>query len=81
MNWSPRWCDLSQLDYFIWGYLKDKVYVNAPRTIQDLKSNIQAEIEAIDQLLLQKVIENFDDRMMACKRSRGGHLNNIVFHT
>ena len=31
--------------------------------------------------LLQKIIENFDVRMMACKRSRDGHLNNIIFHT
>ena len=68
------------MDYFLCYYLKGKVYVNAPRTIQDLKRNIQTEIEAIDQLLLQKVIENFDVRMMACKIRRGGHLNNIVFH-
>ena len=54
---------------------------NAPRTIQDLKRNSQAEIMAKDQLLLQKEIENSDVLMMACKRSRGGHLNNIVFHT
>lgn len=31
--------------------------------------------------LLQKVIENFDVRMQACKKSRGGHMNDIVFHT
>lgn len=81
VNWPPRSCDMTPLDYFLWGYLKIKVYVNAPQTIQDLKRNIQAEIEAIDQLLLQKVIENFDVRMLACKRSRGGHLNDIIFHT
>ena len=63
------------------GYLKGKVYVDPPQTTQDFKRNIQAEIEAIGQLLLQKVIENFDVRMMACQKSRGGHLNNIVFHS
>ena len=60
VNWPPRWCALTALDYFLWGYLKGKVYVNVPPTIQDLKRTIQAEIEAIDQLLLQKAIENFD---------------------
>ena len=63
VKWPPRSYDLTPLDYFFGGYLISKVYVNAPRTIQDFKRNIPAEIEAIDQQLLQKVIENFDVRM------------------
>ena len=27
-NWLPRSCDLIPLDFFLWGYLKSKVYVN-----------------------------------------------------
>ena len=31
-NWPPRLCDLTPLDFFLWGYLKSKVYVNNPTT-------------------------------------------------
>ena len=29
-NWPPRSCDLTPLDIFIWGYVKDKMYADAP---------------------------------------------------
>lgn len=32
-----RSCDLTPLDFFLWGHLKTKVYVNRPTTIQQLK--------------------------------------------
>ena len=39
-----------------------------------------AEIEAIDPVLLERAIENFDIRTQACKKSRGGHMNDIIFY-
>ena len=27
-NWPPRSCDLTPLDFFLWGYVKDKVYAD-----------------------------------------------------
>lgn len=42
--WPPSLCDLTPLDYFLWGYVKLKesvgyrsTYINKPQTIQDLK--------------------------------------------
>jgi transposase len=31
--WAPRSCDLTPLDFFLWGYLKSKVYINRPRVL------------------------------------------------
>ncbi|KAK9873071.1 hypothetical protein WA026_020802 [Henosepilachna vigintioctopunctata] len=36
VNWPPRSCDLTPLDYFLWGYVKSLVYVNRPNTIEAL---------------------------------------------
>ncbi|CAH1991124.1 unnamed protein product [Acanthoscelides obtectus] len=79
--WPPISCDLTPLDFFLWGYLKRKVYVNKPATLQELKNNIIAEINAIEPTMLQNVIENFDHRVDVCKSSRGEHLSDIIFHT
>ena len=62
------------------GFLKSKVYANAPQTIKDLKNNIRAEVETVDPVLFERVIENWDIRMEACKKSQDGHMNNIIFH-
>ncbi|XP_075149032.1 uncharacterized protein LOC142222665 isoform X2 [Haematobia irritans] len=40
VKWPPRSCDLTPLDFFLWGYLKEKVYVDKPATIQEQKDDI-----------------------------------------
>ena len=36
-NWPPRSCDLTPLDFFLWDCVKDKVYADAPQSIQELE--------------------------------------------
>ena len=36
-NWPRRSCDLTPLDFFLWGFLKSMVYANKPTTTQALK--------------------------------------------
>uniref|UniRef100_A0A1Y1NCG1 Uncharacterized protein n=1 Tax=Photinus pyralis TaxID=7054 RepID=A0A1Y1NCG1_PHOPY len=78
-NWPPRSCDLTPLDFFLWGYVKSKVYANKPKTLDELEANIRATIAAIPPDMIHRVIENWSDRMSQCKKSRGGHLNDILF--
>jgi len=80
VNWPPRSCDLTPLDFSLWGFLKGKVYANDPQTIPELKEEIRRTINEISPQLCQNVIENFVKRMNVCKQSRGGHLSDIVFH-
>lgn len=79
--WPPRSCDLTPYDFFLWGYLKSLVYANSPASIQDLKDNIRTEITKVTPDLCERVIGNWRSRMTACKRSRGGHLNDVIFKT
>ena len=34
-NWPPRSCDLTPLDFFLWGYVKDKINAYGPQSIQE----------------------------------------------
>jgi len=47
VNWSPRSCNLTPLDFFLWGRLKSQVYTNKPQTIDALKVNITNAIHQI----------------------------------
>ena len=47
-NWPPRLCDFTLLDFFPWGYVKGKVYTDAPESIQELKVKIRAVIDEIE---------------------------------
>ena len=46
-NWPPRSYDLTPLDFFLWGYLKSKVYVNNSTTICALQEEIKHCINEI----------------------------------
>ena len=46
--WSPRSCDLTPLDYYLWGADKDKCYADKPKTIEALKDNIREAIGEIN---------------------------------
>ena len=79
--WPPRSPDLNVSDFFLWGYVKEKVYIEMPDTLQQLKRNIIQEINNISQETLMKVMNSTVERARQCLTNNGGHLKDIVFHT
>ena len=37
VDWPPRSCDITPLDFFLWGYVKYKVYADNSASIQALE--------------------------------------------
>jgi hypothetical protein len=66
-------------DFFLWGYLKSKVYVWKPRTVDDLKVYIREEIATVPQEMLVNVMQNSEERLRTCVRQEGRHLSDIIF--
>ena len=69
----------SRESFFLWGYLKSKVYVRKPRTVDDLKVSIREEIATVPQEILINVMQNFEERLRKCVRQEGRHLSDIIF--
>ncbi|GFX07027.1 DUF4817 domain-containing protein [Trichonephila clavipes] len=59
VDWPPRSCDLTPLDYFLWSYVKSLVYADKPQTLDHLEDNIRHVIADIRPQMLKKVIENW----------------------
>ncbi|GFU95230.1 uncharacterized protein TNCV_2125401 [Trichonephila clavipes] len=49
-----RSCDLTPLDYFLWGYVKSLVYADKPQTLDHLEDNIRRVIADIRPQMLKK---------------------------
>ncbi|GFV97149.1 heat shock 70kDa protein 8 [Trichonephila clavipes] len=79
VNWPPRSCDLTPLDYFLWGYVKSLVYADTPQTLDHLEDNIRRVIADIRPQMLEKVIENWTSRLDYIRASRGSHMPEIIF--
>ncbi|GFV09563.1 uncharacterized protein TNCV_3159601 [Trichonephila clavipes] len=79
VNWPPRSCDLTPLDYFLWGYVKSLVYADKPKTLAHLEDNIRRVIADIRPQMLEKVIENWTPRLDYIRASRGSPVPEIIF--
>ena len=59
--------------------MNGKVYADAPELIQELKEKIHAVIVKLEPQICENVMENFIRRAWSCKRSSGGHMEDIAF--
>ena len=77
-EWAPHSPDLSPPDFFLWGYLKNRVYAGKPRTITELKEAIREEMRAITNLVCKNVMDNFVLRLKKCTKLDEGHLEHML---
>ena len=72
-NWPLRSCDLTPLDFFLWGYLKSQVCQQAHN---------HPCIKGGDSTLHQRNSATFmQNGHGKFQQSRGGHLSDVLFHT
>lgn len=71
IEWPARSPDLTPLDYFLWGYLKDRVYKTKPQNLADLQQRIIDEIVLIPRLMIENAINAFYHRLAYCQELNG----------
>jgi len=57
-SWPSCSPDLNPCDYFLWGYLKDTVFSNAPRTLSELKERINESCGQVTKGMLTRIVHN-----------------------
>ena len=73
VDWPPRSCDITPLDFYLWGYVKSKCFVDKPATIEELEAKITQVIREIPIVTLERVIQNWCLRMAELRNSCGQH--------
>ncbi|KAJ9586425.1 hypothetical protein L9F63_019940, partial [Diploptera punctata] len=69
IEWPARSPDLTACDYWLWGYLKEKVYAWKPQDINMLKLVIEEEIRAIPLNMYHNAMNDFQKPiMLGCKQ-------------
>lgn len=78
IEWPARSPDMTPLDFFLWGHIKNIVYKNRPPNIQDLQERIRHEIVNITPNTLLDTLENFVQRIHYCQEVNGGHFEHFI---
>ena len=58
-RWPPRSPDLNPCDFYLWGYLKSRVYNPLLNTLDELKINIEREIKILKILNVYTILSNY----------------------
>lgn len=78
IEWPPRSPDLTPMDYFLWGHLKNVVYKSRPASIEDLKSRIRIECAKITEDIISNVQREFIDRLGYCQAQEGRQFQHLI---
>lgn len=79
IQWPPRSPDLSPNDFYLWGYLKSKIYNGIPfNNAEELKNAIRAECERITCHQLANVRRQFYDRLGYCQAVDGNLFEHLL---
>lgn len=77
VEWPPRSPDLTPLDFFLWGYLKDQVYQTEATNPQDLRRRINDACTSVTPEMLLRVQQETLSRIQTCIVADGGHIEHI----
>lgn len=78
IEWPARSPDMTPLDFFLWGHIKNLVYKNRPQNIEDLQQRIMHEISSIAPNILLDTLQNFVHRIHYCQEVNGGHFEHLI---
>jgi hypothetical protein len=62
------------LDFFLWGYVKDRVYATPVPDIATLRTQIAAVLEEVDATMLQRVWMELEYRLDVLRATKGAHV-------
>jgi len=75
--WPARSPELTVPNFFLWVFLKDRVFRRHIMTVPKLKQAIFYEVAAIDEDLRRRVYDNFQTRLQQCIDVKGGYLPDV----
>ena len=78
LDWLANSPDLNPMDFFFWGYTKNKAYKGKKHNLETLQIAIQESIKSISEEMNEKTIENFMKRLQHVVASNGRHFENLI---
>ena len=77
-SYPPRSPDLAQFDFFLWGYVKDCVFIPPlPTNVPVLKQHICDALQTVNSATLQRVWQEMAYRIDIIRVTKGSHIEHL----
>lgn len=77
-SWPPRSPDLTCLDFYLWGRIKDLVYQTRPTNREDLIERIRFAINSISRAEIEAAVASTSRRIHLCLNHDGQHFEQFL---
>lgn len=78
-NWPPRSPDITPMDFFLWGTIKDRVYSTIPTTQDNMKNRVRDALNSLTPDVIRKATCNsLVKRIELCLQQQGETFENIL---
>lgn len=77
--WPPRSPDLTPLDFYLWGKIKQNVYATPVQTREELQARVILAFNTLDPLEIRRAtVEGVERRIFKCLEANGAHFENML---
>ena len=75
-SWPSRSPNINPCDFFLWGYLKHRVFSRKPTSLQQIKDFVNEEVANIPAEVLSRTNDSLFDRLLLLKTEAVHHIEN-----
>ena len=79
IDWPPRSPDLTPMDFWLWGMIRDQVYSEKSSNLQELKEKITVAFSNVPLEMCQNACLSVRRRLEMCLEQDGGHFENYSY--
>lgn len=78
IEWPARSPDLSPLDFFAWGHIKENVYKTKPQNIEEMRERIVQVVQSVSQESIALAVSHFYARLGHCQTVLGEQFEHLL---
>lgn len=78
IRWPPRSPDLSPLDFFFWGHVKNELYKKPRNNIEELRNNFIECVNSIPHIAFYNTVNSVRKRCELCIGNNGERFENML---
>lgn len=78
VRWPPRSPCLNPLDYFLWGFAKNRVYDSPVQSVQQLHAKIAEVFQSVNPAYIRNSVRDMDRRTRLCIENDGSHFEQFL---
>lgn len=77
-RWPARSPDITLLDFFFWGFIKNKIYLNRSETLAELRNNFETAMRSITNIHIRNALNAVSRRCQICVEKNGQQFEHFL---